>query len=136
MFCSAAAAAFSCSAVPNYRQLCSKLHQLRLDAAHMSCAWLNDQYLSLQTWHDSPADSGMALVLNNVWWLEVGGSIPGECDMAEVSTCTHQPVLLTQCNLLPFAHAAIVVLESSCSRRLVVLHTGSIPGVCSCCSNS
>jgi hypothetical protein len=74
--CCSASPAFP--AVPNYRQLCSKLHQLRLDAAHMSCAWLNDQYLSLQAMHDSPADSGIALVLHSVWWLDVGGSIPGE----------------------------------------------------------
>jgi hypothetical protein len=65
-------------AVPDYRQLCSKLQQLRLDAAHMSCAWLNDQYLSLQEVHDSPADSGMALVLHSVWWLDISGSIPGK----------------------------------------------------------
>uniref|UniRef100_A0A383VJN0 Uncharacterized protein n=1 Tax=Tetradesmus obliquus TaxID=3088 RepID=A0A383VJN0_TETOB len=64
-------------AVPDYRRLCSRLQQLRLDAAHMSCAWLNDQYFSLQAIRDSPADSGMALVLHSVWWLDIKGSIPG-----------------------------------------------------------
>lgn len=65
-------------AVPDYRALYAKLDKLRLDAANMWAIWLNGNYLQLVEDPDSPADSGMALQLKQVWWLELGGSIPGE----------------------------------------------------------
>lgn len=72
--------------MPDYRALYAKLDKLRLDAGHMWATWLNDHYLELAQDLSSPADSGLVLQLNSVWWLDVGGSVAGE---SCVITCMH-----------------------------------------------
>jgi len=81
------------AADPDYCEVYGQLAALRLPAANMDVAWLNDKNLRLRPEQDSCC--GWVVELRDVRWLDLVGSIPGVCAWGggvQVQACSTAPV--------------------------------------------